>query len=646
MKKISIAVVALTIALVGASVVNAAFTRNLSVGSTGADVAELQTLLMSRGHNIPALAAGTAPGYFGSQTLAAVKAYQLANGVPSTGFVGPLTLAKLNGSATGPTAMVLPFPCPVGYVVPTGWVCPGTTTTTTTTGPLAGGAGDITVSVKNSGTVDTVLEGQSDAKIAGFEVKAEGSDVAVTSVRVELNRSGSTGSNRLNRYLNDVKIMLDGRVVGSANVADFTESSDVYSRNIPVSGVVVRNNSTSKFFVAASSVNNVDSNDLDASWRVEIGQIRFSDSTGVVLTHTPSNDVVVNTFSFDDLSSSGDIQLRVTEDVNSINETHVVRIDDSSDTNNVAILSFALDAKGSNIALNTMKFTVTAGTAGVTEIANDFRLMKGSSEVGTVTIDKDCDGGSDGFASTSDTSICVVVSNMDDDDVVISKDSRVPFTLVADINDTDGGFVSGDVLSVSLSASEITDAEDANGDVVVSGDRTGSANSTNIQMLAAGIAVKQVSQSATVDTKVSDVATDDNGVFTSTFEVTAIENDAYIELGSATRGTTESNTGANFTIQDQPNNYAATTTGTISLADLTHVSGGSVSGEFIKIGAGNTATFKLTVTFDPAQTTGSSVGYRMRLYSVNSATTAVDATAQQVLSPEVNYRTGAVSVGN
>jgi len=55
------------------------FSSNLHVGSTGSDVTALQAMLASDGYF-------TQPttGYFGPITFAAVKAWQAANGVPST----------------------------------------------------------------------------------------------------------------------------------------------------------------------------------------------------------------------------------------------------------------------------------------------------------------------------------------------------------------------------------------------------------------------------------------------------------------------------------------------------------------------------------------------------------------------------------
>jgi len=69
--------------------------RDLTLNMSGDDVSKLQTLLMARGH---AIAAG-ATGYFGSQTQAALRAYQSANGVsPATGYFGPITRAHMKAA--------------------------------------------------------------------------------------------------------------------------------------------------------------------------------------------------------------------------------------------------------------------------------------------------------------------------------------------------------------------------------------------------------------------------------------------------------------------------------------------------------------------------------------------------------------------
>ncbi|MDB5238105.1 MAG: hypothetical protein JWM46_375 [Candidatus Kaiserbacteria bacterium] len=86
--------------VLGASTFN--FTTDLTIGSTGTQVIELQKFLIAQGFSIPALTNGTATyGYFGVQTRAAVAAYQSAHGIkPSVGYFGPLTRAVVNATVT------------------------------------------------------------------------------------------------------------------------------------------------------------------------------------------------------------------------------------------------------------------------------------------------------------------------------------------------------------------------------------------------------------------------------------------------------------------------------------------------------------------------------------------------------------------
>lgn len=76
------------------------FTRDLTLGATGADVTCLQQALIAAGYSIPA----GATGYFGAQSQAAVKAWQTAAGVtPAAGYFGPKSRAAFNlgGSSSG-----------------------------------------------------------------------------------------------------------------------------------------------------------------------------------------------------------------------------------------------------------------------------------------------------------------------------------------------------------------------------------------------------------------------------------------------------------------------------------------------------------------------------------------------------------------
>ncbi|HUC31565.1 MAG TPA: peptidoglycan-binding domain-containing protein [Candidatus Paceibacterota bacterium] len=94
------------------------FTSDLTVGSTGAQVTELQQFLINKGY----LTAVSAPtGYFGALTQAALGKFQAAVGIsPTAGYFGPKTMAYMNSLSSSSTTTT-------------------TTTTTTTSGSLPAG---------------------------------------------------------------------------------------------------------------------------------------------------------------------------------------------------------------------------------------------------------------------------------------------------------------------------------------------------------------------------------------------------------------------------------------------------------------------------------------------------------------------------
>jgi peptidoglycan hydrolase-like protein with peptidoglycan-binding domain len=77
-----------------------------TVGSQGPDVMELQKLLVSKGYLI-----AVPTGYFGPMTMIALQKFQAASGiVPASGYLGPLTRAKLNAPIAPPGVPVIKKP--------------------------------------------------------------------------------------------------------------------------------------------------------------------------------------------------------------------------------------------------------------------------------------------------------------------------------------------------------------------------------------------------------------------------------------------------------------------------------------------------------------------------------------------------------
>jgi peptidoglycan hydrolase-like protein with peptidoglycan-binding domain len=71
--------------------------KDLFFGMSNDEVLLLQKFLIAKGY----LSADLNTGYFGTATYNAVRSYQRAGGISSTGIVGPLTRAKINGELSG-----------------------------------------------------------------------------------------------------------------------------------------------------------------------------------------------------------------------------------------------------------------------------------------------------------------------------------------------------------------------------------------------------------------------------------------------------------------------------------------------------------------------------------------------------------------
>lgn len=193
--KASLGLIAGASMLLGAaSAMAATFNSNLTVGSRGAEVSALQTML------------GVTPvsGYFGNVTKAAVKAFQVAHSItPASGYFGPLTRTVANAmGTTGGTSTVPGCVGTTGFSPTTGASCAGNTGSTgTQTGPVT-----VMLATDNP-AAGTIVAGQATADLAHFTFTGSGTVNSVT-----LSRGGISNQNTLsNIYLYDgINRLTDG----------------------------------------------------------------------------------------------------------------------------------------------------------------------------------------------------------------------------------------------------------------------------------------------------------------------------------------------------------------------------------------------------------------------------------------------------
>lgn len=178
------------------------FTRDLTLGATGADVMELQKFLNANGAQVAASGAGS-PGNesqtFGPLTRSALATWQAANGVsPSSGYFGPLTRAAVAAKCSA---------------------TPGTPGTPTTPAPGSG------LSVMAATQPQNAIAPQNASRVpfTRFTLTA-GNDgpVTVNSVTVQRVGLGSNGA-----FSGVVLIDQDGNQIGNSRTLNSADQANI-----------------------------------------------------------------------------------------------------------------------------------------------------------------------------------------------------------------------------------------------------------------------------------------------------------------------------------------------------------------------------------------------------------------------------------
>jgi peptidoglycan hydrolase-like protein with peptidoglycan-binding domain len=505
------------------------FARNLTIGSTGTDVTALQTWLMGKGFSI---AAG-ATGYFGSQTKAALAAYQAANGItPAVGYFGPITRAQISAAGGSTTTTGLPAGCTstAGYSPTTGVSCSSGTTTTTTTGPLSGGEGSLN-NFKIVGATNSSLNSADSDTVYGFEFRATGSDLQVNRVDYDVylnnNVSGSASPRPWNVF-DGAKLMRNNTVVATLNASDMnnwsqdgtaSNGNQIYRLRFDGLKDVVKQDTTADYYLVLSTQGNINSSNNGNIYTIFLTSqgVRAVDAKGINEYSSSSNQstatVSVST------NTSGSLTLSTGSDNP---QATTVQASTNNSTADVTLTTFSLQAKDGDVTVYTIPTSIATttgatGTGNASDIVRTIKLYSGSTLLDTESY-------AVGSASTS-----VKFKNLN---VKISQGSTQNFTVKADINSVGSNNTVGEGASVAVSipSNGWDVVNSAGSNVTITGSVTGNA----ITFRSIGLAIDGTPSSTSASASAVGIGGTQQGNFTYTFNVTAFGQDIYFAKSAAT----------------------------------------------------------------------------------------------------------------
>lgn len=613
------------------------YTRDLTIGSTGADVVALQTMLETGGYLV--MPVGVAKGYFGTITQSALAKFQAAMGIsPASGYFGPITRAYISAHMSMSTGTTTSTGCSYDpntgaiikkYDVNTGMqLCPPPSSTSTGSNnndnhdednDNNGDEGRLTDIDTTGGTDSSVDEGQKDAKVLAVKLEAKDGDVNINRVDVDFDLTDAHndgGSDDLKKYVRNVSVWLDDKRLESQDVDEGDRDDHVTSFRFSGFSGKVKEGDDAHLYVKVEAVDNIDDDEEGENVDVTIPENGIRVTTGDDVTDYYDSKDLSDSFSVNE--DSGDMTLNSDE---SDNPDETVEVDDNDTTEKVSLLKFSLKSKDQDNTVREITVNLDAnGTGDASDIVDSLRLYADGKEIDSKSLGT-------GDASTT----------FDDLDYKIKEDDTVDFEVKGDINNIDAGtFDEGDSITASIDGDDV-DAEDENGDDV---DVSGSADGGEKTFRTEGVSLDHQDDSASVTDPNDTVSGDALGNYSETFKVNAFGDTIYIPLTTYRGSTTVStNAGVYYTLEDANGNTVAT--GTTSPVVSRQSGGDVVSGpsgyNYLKVNDGSSATLKLNVSFDPV-TNGQ---YRLQLNDVNYSIGSADATPdnQEVASPEEDYET-------
>jgi hypothetical protein len=401
-------------------------------------------------------------------------------------------------------------------------------------------------------------------------------------------------------------------------------SNDFYQIRLSGLNHVVEEGDEFQGTIQVEAQGNVDDAQNTPSWDVAVlgDDVRARDGEGIDQYTGDDNDSV--TFDVEEEGQNEELTFR-----NSSNnpDSSILQVESNQTSDDYGVFVFDVEAEEGDITVDDLPTTFTTystGTAATTTFGDVVRDVYLDVEGQQFDYDTEAEEGSEdrnvgGVSRTVSTS--TVTFDLDDE-VEFEEDEQVEVTMFVAFNQQ-SDYDQGTSIKAEISDTNRQNITAEGADDLDSSDISGVPSGEIHDLRTEGVYIEENSDSASTDDQGDNTASNNEGVYTVEYDLTAFEGDFYVPNGAveATSSSVSQDSGARFSIEDNNGDSIASTTGTSSATLSSSADTASGNSNVWRIDQDTTETFTLKVYFDPADNSQ----YRTQLEAARYADNTSDA---------------------